>query len=168
MPYLGAFFRSTREEQNEIELLITVTPNFAGPMDPHEVPLQAPGTQTQSPSDRELYWRGYMETPLTGLDPNCNPGLIHTYPGGYPMEGQGYPGMEPGYGISVPAQQPPLPVPNPAAMSVGPNAPRLVQQASGPQQPGYTQPNYQQSYQTNPNGPSGATQTAAGGNSILR
>ncbi len=33
-----AFFRSNRELQNEVELLITVTPNFAGPMDPCEVP----------------------------------------------------------------------------------------------------------------------------------
>ncbi|MEZ6138300.1 MAG: pilus assembly protein N-terminal domain-containing protein [Pirellulaceae bacterium] len=168
MPYLGAFFRSTREEQNEIELLITVTPNFAGPMDPHEVPLQAPGTMTQSPSDRELYWRGYMETPLSGLDDaNCNPGLIQSVPGGYPTDA-GYPGMEPSYGIAVPAQQPPLPVPNPAAMSVGPNAPRLVQQASGPQQPGYTQPNYQQNYPMNSGDPNRSTNTAAGGNSILR
>ena len=32
MPLIGSVFRTTREEQNEIELLITVTPNFAGPI----------------------------------------------------------------------------------------------------------------------------------------
>ncbi len=46
LPYLGALFRTTRELQNEIELLITVTPNFAGPMDAHEVPMGGPGTNT--------------------------------------------------------------------------------------------------------------------------
>ncbi|MCA9180038.1 MAG: hypothetical protein KDA51_01260, partial [Planctomycetales bacterium] len=84
MPYLGALFRTTHEEQNEIELLITVTPNFAGPMDPHEVPRSAPGTSTQSPTDRELYMRGYVETPVTGnygIEGACSDfGLIHDVP----------------------------------------------------------------------------------------
>lgn len=149
MPYLGALFRTTREEQNEIELLITVTPNFAGPMDPHEVPAGAPGMGTQSPTDKELYWRGYLETPVGDYcDPNlAQNGLIE---GGYQM---GIPGnaiptqsVTPGYGgnfapgsgggygptnygqpasLSVP---PSSTVPNPAAMSVGPNAPKLAQQ----------------------------------------
>jgi Flp pilus assembly secretin CpaC len=65
LPYLGTFFRSNRELQNEVELLITVTPNFAGAMDPCEVPNGGPGLNTVSPTDRELYWKGYMEVPLT-------------------------------------------------------------------------------------------------------
>jgi pilus assembly protein CpaC len=125
MPYLGALFRSTREEQNEIELLITVTPNFAGPMDPHEVPRHAPGTNSLTPSDRELFLRGYMETPVTDAD--CEPG----YSGQGLIEGYGDGVIQDyspvGYGVNGPTQ-PPLPVPNPAAMSIGPNAPRLVQQ----------------------------------------
>lgn len=63
LPFLGALFRSNREVQNEVELLITVTPDFAGAMDPHEVPPGGPGYNTFNPSDKELYWRGYMETP---------------------------------------------------------------------------------------------------------
>lgn len=142
MPYLGALFRTTREEQNEIELLITVTPNFAGPMDPHEVPRNAPGTSTQSPTDKDLYMRGYVETPLS-----CNngeaggqysPGLIHntqplqTLPPGIAPGGQ-YPGAygSEGYGMNQPTQPrgaypagAPLPYP---PVNNDPNAPRLAQ-----------------------------------------
>lgn len=123
MPYIGSLFRSTREEQNEIELLITVTPNFAGPMDPHEVPRSAPGTMTQSPTDKDLYWRGYVETPLTGDAANCvEPGLIENP--GYSTEpmGTAYPVSSE---VEMPTQPNP-PTPNPAAMSVGPNAPKLA------------------------------------------
>ena len=63
LPFLGALFRSNREIQNEIELLITVTPDFAAPMEPYEVPPGGPGLNSYSPSDKELYWRGYIETP---------------------------------------------------------------------------------------------------------
>lgn len=129
MPYVGTFFRSTAEEKNEVELLITVTPNFAGPMEPHEVPLVAPGTQTQSPTDKDLYLRGYIETPLTG-DANCatpgygnmmtSPVVPVSAPSAAPMGPVG------GYGIPM-STQPSAPTPNPAAMSVGPNAPKLAQ-----------------------------------------
>ena len=69
LPFLGAIFRSNREVQNEIELLITVTPDFAAPMDSYEVPPAGPGHNSFSPSDKELYWRGYIETPTP-----CPPG----------------------------------------------------------------------------------------------
>lgn len=143
MPYLGALFRTTREEQNEIELLITVTPNFAGPMDPHEVPRSAPGTSTQSPTDRDLYMRGYVETPVAGnygeAGVQFNPGLIHSAPMAQPLP----PGIAPGaqnpggyvpggYGMNQPSQPrgalPPVtPTPYPPANN-DPNAPRLAQQ----------------------------------------
>ncbi len=71
IPYLGALFRSNREVQNEIELLVMVTPDFAGAMDPHEVPPGGPGFNSFSPSDKELYWRGYIETPTP-----CPPGGV--------------------------------------------------------------------------------------------
>lgn len=133
IPWIGTFFRSVKEEQNEIELLITVTPNYAGPMDPHEVPMAAPGTSSDSPTDRELYMRGYMETPIGGgpsfgATPNHGvPSLIQSIPG---TSMQNYSG--PTYEIpplAVPPQAeavPPQPIPNPAAMSVGPNAPKLA------------------------------------------
>ncbi|MEM8733017.1 MAG: pilus assembly protein N-terminal domain-containing protein [Planctomycetota bacterium] len=144
MPWVGSMFRTTREEQNEIELLITVTPNFAGPMNPNEVPAVAPGTSTQSPTDKDLYLRGYIETPITGSGgvsaASCTtPGLIESGYGapvgahmmngvpanGVPVMGGAVPA---GQSISTP-MQPAAPAPNPAAMSVGPNAPRLAQPA---------------------------------------
>ena len=72
LPYLGALFRNTRDVQNEIELLITVTPDFAAGMDPSEVPAGGPGYATVSPSDKELYLRGYLETPNL-----CNPESVN-------------------------------------------------------------------------------------------
>jgi hypothetical protein len=161
MPYLGAMFRTTREEQNEIELLITVTPNFAGPMDPHEVPHNAPGTSTQSPTDKELYWRGYVETPVAA---DCAPGMggsagmIQYAPQNMQAPPMSYPTAQPsvvspnstGYGSGSygPANYPtsgsmlppPSPTPNPAAMSVGPNVPKLAQQPGAASQPGLYYP----------------------------
>ncbi len=68
VPYLGALFRSNREVQNEVELLIMVTPNFAGAMDAHEVPAGGPGFNSNSPLEKELYGKGYIEVP-----PGCAP-----------------------------------------------------------------------------------------------
>ncbi len=144
VPYLGALFRSTHEEQNEIELLITVTPNFAGPMDPHEVPRSAPGTSTQSPSDKELYFRGYVETPVTG---NCGPdgfssnvGLIQDVPPSM----QPVPGglIQGGYGPSqmAPSQnmQPALgPASAPSAMNMNSSGLKIAQQPAMAAQPTY-------------------------------
>lgn len=154
MPYLGALFRTTREEQNEIELLITVTPNFAGPMDPHEVPQYAPGTSTQSPTDKELYMRGYVETPITNGD-NCQPGaeyqpgIIQSMPYQGAGAGNGIPNdtMNGSYGqgsyggASVVPSATMLPpaasIPNPAAVSMGQGAPKLAQQPYSVAAPNY-------------------------------
>jgi pilus assembly protein CpaC len=134
LPYLGALFRTTRELQNEIELLITVTPNFAGPMDAHEVPMGGPGTSTTSPTERELYMKGYIEVPV---GENCLPGqgqsglIVNEHSSGQIIQnpGQVQPMMnsyESAPGMSN------MPVPNPSALSVGPNAPKLARPAVGP------------------------------------
>lgn len=68
LPILGAPFRRTEEEINEIELLILVTPEFVDAMDPHEVPKCAPGMGTMSPTRNELIWGGHIEVPN-----QCNP-----------------------------------------------------------------------------------------------
>lgn len=82
IPYLGALFRSNREVQNEVELLIMVTPNFASAMDCEEVPMGGPGFNSDSPLDKELYMKGYIEVPMVngpganvmnGAD--CPPGM---------------------------------------------------------------------------------------------
>lgn len=63
LPYVGALFRRVRERRNDIELMITVTPEFVEAMEPHEVPCGGPGLSTTSPTDKELYWKGYIEVP---------------------------------------------------------------------------------------------------------
>lgn len=133
LPYVGALFRTTRELQNEIELLITVTPHFAGPMDAHEVTMGGPGTNTTTPTERDLYWRGYIEVPV---GENCNPDGSHmgmvteSYPSGQFIQSQGQMqpmnSYEPSHGMNNS-----LPVPNPAALSVGPNAPKLARPQAG-------------------------------------
>ena len=63
LPGLGAMFRRVEESNNEIELLILVTPELVEPMDKHEVPPCGPGQMTTSPSDCELYGNGWIEVP---------------------------------------------------------------------------------------------------------
>ena len=70
LPFLGAAFRSVREQVNEIELLILVTPEFVDGMDPHEVPQCGPGMESVSPTNCQLYWGGHLEVPACG---QCGP-----------------------------------------------------------------------------------------------
>jgi pilus assembly protein CpaC len=63
IPYIGALFRRVREERNDIELLITVTPEFVEAMDPLEAPRGGPGLNSMSPNDCELYLKGHIEVP---------------------------------------------------------------------------------------------------------
>ncbi|MCX7425036.1 MAG: type II and III secretion system protein family protein [Planctomycetia bacterium] len=69
LPYVGAMFRRMEDQNNEIELLILVTPELVDPLNPHEVPSCGPGMDTASPNDCELYFKGYLEVPR--CCPNC-------------------------------------------------------------------------------------------------
>jgi len=72
LPYIGAAFRRISETRNDIELLITVTPELVDALDPHQVPRGGPGLNSMSPSDTDLYIKGHLEVPnLLGGD-NCN------------------------------------------------------------------------------------------------
>lgn len=71
VPYLGAAFRRVQEEVNEIELLIMVTPEIVDAMDSDQVPPCGPGQRTTSPSDCELYGKGYLEVPKCCHDGSC-------------------------------------------------------------------------------------------------
>ncbi|MEO8494507.1 MAG: pilus assembly protein N-terminal domain-containing protein [Planctomycetota bacterium] len=71
LPWLGVPFRKVRERNNEIELLVLVTPEFVEALDASEVPPCGPGQLTTSPSDTELYFRGYMEKPTCCPDGSC-------------------------------------------------------------------------------------------------
>jgi pilus assembly protein CpaC len=63
VPYLGMLFRRVQHRENEIELLILVTPELVEAMDPSEVPACPPGTRTTTPSDWDLFAKGHMEVP---------------------------------------------------------------------------------------------------------
>jgi pilus assembly protein CpaC len=91
LPVLGTMFRRVREQRNDIELLITVTPEIVDAMNPHEVPVGGPGLNSMSPSDHELYIKGHIEVPnLLGDD--CE------------IPGAGYSTIPPG--AIVPTEQP--------------------------------------------------------------
>lgn len=95
LPWVGAAFRTVQEENNEVELLVLVTPELVAPLEAHEVPACGPGQFTTSPCDVDLYWRGYIEVPRTD---NFSAQLPPSYgapcgPGGCPAPGVAY-----GYG----------------------------------------------------------------------
>ncbi|MBN2024931.1 MAG: pilus assembly protein N-terminal domain-containing protein [Pirellulales bacterium] len=92
LPYVGALFRRVEERNNEIELLILVTPEIVDPLDPQEVPPCGPGMRTTSPSDHELYWKGHLEVPQC-----CPPGTPGTegQPGSSEMAPSPDPASEP-------------------------------------------------------------------------
>jgi pilus assembly protein CpaC len=83
MPFVGAAFRTTRQREEEIELVILVTPELAAGLDPCEVPRCFPGMHTDIPNDCEMYMRGYMEVPSKGpCGPNgCGPDGCAPAPG---------------------------------------------------------------------------------------
>jgi pilus assembly protein CpaC len=63
LPLIGSMFRRVREQRNDIELLITVTPELVDAMDPEQTPLGGPGLNSMSPNDRDLYRNGHIEVP---------------------------------------------------------------------------------------------------------
>ena len=71
MPWVGAAFRRTTQTEEEIELLILVTPEVVAPLDCGEVPPCLPGMHSDVPNDVDMYWRGYIEVPAKGP---CGPG----------------------------------------------------------------------------------------------
>ncbi len=75
MPWVGAAFRRTNHTENELELIIMVTPEFCEAMDATEVPPCGPGQLSASPTDVELYYRGYLEVPKPCGNDNCPPGF---------------------------------------------------------------------------------------------
>lgn len=67
LPWVGRAFSRIEERANEVELLILVTPEIVGALDPHQVPQCGPGQNTTLPRDSEFYGYGYLEVP------NCRP-----------------------------------------------------------------------------------------------
>jgi pilus assembly protein CpaC len=121
VPYLGAVFSSKRENRNDIELLIMVTPELVDAVDACEVPPCGPGMQTCSPSDWEFYMKGHLEVPCgpkCGCRQPCGPD-------GAPANG---PGVAPPPDGMMPAPGETIPPPPPGGNAANP--PRLVRDSS--------------------------------------
>ena len=71
LPWFGVPFRRVQETVNEVELVIMVTPELVSPLEPHEIPGCGPGQSTGSPSDIDLFFRGYNEVPKCCPDGSC-------------------------------------------------------------------------------------------------
>jgi pilus assembly protein CpaC len=122
LPYVGAPFRRVREEVNEIELLILVTPEVIEAVDCNELPPCFPGMHSESPSDVDFYFKGHLEVPSKGP---CGPGVA-CGPGGaatmVPANGMIYQefgpeGIPPGARIEDVPPGNPSPVPSGASNS---------------------------------------------------
>ncbi len=81
VPFFGLPFRRVQETQNEVELLVMVTPELVAPLEAHEVPQCGPGRSTTSPSDIDLYGRGYLEVPTCCSDGSCQDCAGQVMPG---------------------------------------------------------------------------------------
>lgn len=66
LPWVGSLFRKVRYDDVETELVILITPELVAPMMSNQVPAGGPGTFTTFPTDRELYFDGYIEVPNYG------------------------------------------------------------------------------------------------------
>ena len=93
LPYLGAAFRRVEQRENEIELLVLVTPELVEGMDPEQVPRCLPGMDTKLPGEWDMFIRGYLEVPnccticngngcpaCDGMN-QCNGPIPDNYPG---------------------------------------------------------------------------------------
>ena len=79
LPYVGAAFSRKNNTESETELVILVTPEYVAPMQAGELPSGGPGTFTDTPVDRELFFHGLLEVPKVGDEcSHCHEGSIGT------------------------------------------------------------------------------------------
>ena len=77
LPYIGAAFSRKNNKESETELVILVTPEYVAPMQAAELPSGGPGTFTDVPVDRELFFHGLLEVPKVGDEcQQCQGGRI--------------------------------------------------------------------------------------------
>ncbi|MDP9174371.1 MAG: type II and III secretion system protein family protein [Planctomycetota bacterium] len=67
LPVLGALFRSVQYKRNETELIVLVTPEIVGAMDPSDV-TEVPGGRWRDPKERDLYLKKDLGGPLADTD----------------------------------------------------------------------------------------------------
>lgn len=111
LPIFGSLFRRVSHERNDIELLITVTPELVAGMNASETPIGGPGLNSMSPSDHELFSGGHLEVPNVNANACGCPPLVHNNPhGGNSMiSGAVVPGHQPitvGEGVTVQMPEP--------------------------------------------------------------
>jgi pilus assembly protein CpaC len=122
LPWIGAAFRRVKRNDAETELLIMVTPELVAPLDPGQVLAEGPGMHSVSPTDRELYGLGILETPKTGDDcAGCVGGPAGVVPPQLPTPPGGF---APGTAAPSELLPPPItgPVPDGGAMAEPPRA----------------------------------------------
>jgi pilus assembly protein CpaC len=152
IPYLGAAFRKVKEEVNELELLILVTPELVDAMDACEVPPCGPGMATTSPTDWELFMKGHLEVP------NCCP----TGNGGVCLPCNGSPTPAPEEGIIGPEQINTPPASGAGAMrSDGQNTPATAASANMARRGDGSSAPYSRYTSSRPNNPSGNSSSGA-------
>lgn len=154
LPGVGRFFSRVEEKANEVELLVIVTPELIGSLDPHQVPECGPGQLTASPCDTELYCYGYLEVPNCGppgaVRGPCGPSAPVGAGVGWPPAGRPVSPLAPAATPSpVPGAEPVAPVPS--ARPVAPAAPNTSAVSPGASRP------------SNPVGPSPSNASAARG-----
>ncbi len=129
VPYVGAAFRRTHNKVNEVELLIMVRPELVEALDPDQVPPCGPGMTTLSPTDCDLYFKGYREVPVRG------PSMMGPGPDGsgpvIEQDGQPAPAVEemPSAKAPTPATRSTVAV-SPVAVSQAPQQPRMAATSS--------------------------------------
>lgn len=158
LPWVGRAFSRVEERVNEVELLIMVTPELVGPLDPHQVPQCGPGQLTSNPNDCELYSYGYMEVPnccLLGDRPACQGVNGVPSAGCGPVYAPAGSGPRP-YATTIPERGLPRDVP-----SIPPSS--AASEPAGTAAPQPAQPPVQQPTQPVPPGAPAAEQALFGG-----
>jgi pilus assembly protein CpaC len=120
-PWIGGLFRRTSVQENEIELLIMVTPQLVDGLDPAQLAcMPSPGSQTTSPGEAQQMAGGLIEVPPSAIRPPhfqreyiISPqGINEVMPGGAAVP----------EGVAPAEAVPPPPVVDPAANSEGRNS----------------------------------------------
>jgi len=63
IPYLGFLFSFATQTEQEIELIILLTPRLVDPADCNQLPKALPGSETRKPDDYEFYCETILEAP---------------------------------------------------------------------------------------------------------
>jgi pilus assembly protein CpaC len=63
IPYLGFLFSFATQTEQEIELVILLTPRLVDPADCNQMPKALPGSETRKPDDFEFYLETILEAP---------------------------------------------------------------------------------------------------------